>query len=177
MPLTLRAVPTARLTPADRAAILATCSDAYEEDFAEYLRVIGPGTHLLGELAGELVTHGMWVERELRVGPDRLPLRSAYIEAVATARRHQRQGHGSALMRALPPLLGAYDLAALSPSVPEWYAGLGWEQWRGTLGVIHHGRWLATAEEAVMIHRLPRTPPDLDLAWRMEGDWREGEVW
>ena len=177
MPLALRVVPTEQLTEPERSAILAVCSDAYEEDFREYLRLVGRGVHLLGELRGTLVSHAMWVPRELRVGQDRRPLRSAYIEAVATAPAYQRRGYGSAVMRALPPLLGDFDLAALCPSVPEWYAGLGWERWQGTLGVLHDGRWLATAEEEVMIHRLPRTPADLDLRWRMEGDWREGEVW
>ena len=177
LPLTLRTLPTERLSDADRAAILAVCSDAYKEDFREYLRLIGRGVHLLGERAGTLVCHAMWVERELRVGPEKRSLRGAYIEAVATAAAHQRRGHGSTLMRAIPPLLGDFDIAALCPSVPEWYASLGWEPWRGPLGVIHNGHWLATAEEEVMVYRLPRTPADLDLGWRMEGDWREGEVW
>lgn len=177
MPLTLRTLPTERLSDTDRAAILAVCSDAYEEDFRDYLRLIGRGMHLLGERAGTLVSHAMWVERELRVGPQQCALRGAYIEAVATAPAHQRRGYGSTLMRALPPHLREFDIAALCPSVPEWYAGLGWERWRGTLGVIHNGHWLATAEEEVMVYRLPRTPADLDLGWRMEGDWREGEVW
>ena len=34
-----------------------------------------------------------------------------------------------------------------------------------------------TPDETVMILRLPRTPPDLDLDAPLSAEWRRGELW
>ncbi|GAF68279.1 unnamed protein product, partial [marine sediment metagenome] len=39
------------------------------------------------------------------------------------------------------------------------------------------GTEIPTPGEEVMIHRLPHTPPSLDLHAPLSTDWRPGDVW
>jgi len=165
------------LTSALREQILALCNDAYEQDFAANFDLLGQAIHVVAREAGRLVSHAAWVAREVRVGVQRVRLASAYIEAVATPTKLQRQGYGTYVLRALPPLLRDFDIAVLSPSEPEFYARSGWELWQGPLSYIANGRRIATPGEDVMIYRLPRTPSSLDPRELLETDWRPGEVW
>lgn len=167
----------AALSAGLKTQILALCSDAYEEDFTPYFTLLREATHVLAFKDGQLVSHGAWVRRELRYGSRRQPLSCAYIEAVATPVRLQRQGLGTLLIRAIPPLLQGFDIAALSPSEPGFYARCGWEMWRGPLFYVKNGQRFSTPDEDVMIYRLPGTPTDLDLQDELETDWREGDVW
>ncbi len=174
--LTIDQLASASLSPDDRDALVVLCSAAYEEPFAPYLRDIGPGVHLLGRVDGVLVSHVMWVPRALYVDGVGT-LRSAYVEAVATLPSAQGQGHASALMRVAPSALGAFDLAALSPSDHAWYARFGWESWQGPLSCLRDGVEEPTPDEALMVLRLPRTPSWLDVRAAIACDWRPGEVW
>lgn len=169
-------VESAALTTGQRDAIVTLCTQAYEEPFGPYLADIGPGVHLLGRVDGQLVSHVMWVSRTLYVD-DARPLQAAYVEAVATLPREQGNGYATRLMHAVPPLIDAYDLGALSPSDEAWYARLGWEMWRGPLSVWRQGMLVATPDDEVMILRLPRTPAVLNVRAPMACDWRPGEVW
>ncbi len=175
--LQISVVNAADLTADDRAEVLALCSEAYEEDFAWYLDLLVGATHLLVRVDGELVSHAAFVPRALRVGAARTPLHCAYIEAVATRVRWQGLGYGTAVMRAIPPLLGEFDIAALSPSDAGFYARLGWEMWRGPRRYLKDGVRVETPEEDVMVLRLSRTPPAIGLDDALEIDWRPGEVW
>lgn len=160
-----------------RDALLSLCSRAYEEDFSPYLALLSPAVHLFARLDGELVGHAAWVERELRAA-NLAPLRTAYVEAVATAPEHQGNGYASAVLSRLPAFLGDFALAALSPSDDGFYGRLGWERWRGPLSYLDPGGTeIATPEEQVMILRLPRTQPALELDAPLSTDWRPGEVW
>jgi aminoglycoside 2'-N-acetyltransferase I len=167
----------AELSARLKGQILAVCSDAYEEDFGPHLQLLSEATHLVAMHAGEVVSHAAWVKRPLRYGTRRRELSCAYIEAVATSVRWQRRGLGSLVMRAIPPFLGDFDVAALSPSKLSFYARCGWENWRGPLFYLKEGERISTPEETVMIYRLPRTPTDLNLHEELETDWRPGEVW
>ena len=71
------------------------------------------------------MAHALWLERSLRIGNGPW-LDAATVEGVATHPDHQRQGHGSAVMRRLQQEIAGYVLGALSPSRPEWYERLGW---------------------------------------------------
>lgn len=173
----IRVVSNAALEADLRTRVLALCSEAYEEDFSAYFELLRGGTHVLAFESGELVSHAAWVERELRVGAERRPLATAYVEAVATATRWQRRGLATVVLRSLPPLLHGFALAALSPSNAAFYTRLGWEMWQGPLFYREADRRIATPDEEVMIHRLPKTPPDLDLRDELETDWRPVEVW
>jgi aminoglycoside 2'-N-acetyltransferase I len=174
--LRIEKVQSASMSSADFDALIALCSEAYEEPFAQYFANIGPGMHLLGKVDGELVSHVMWVPRELHVA-DVGTLQTAYVEAVATLQAEQGRGYASALMRAVPAHLDVFDFAALSPSDHAWYARFGWETWRGPLSYWQQGVETPTPEEELMVLRLPRTPAALDIRAAIACDWRPGEVW
>jgi aminoglycoside 2'-N-acetyltransferase I len=163
------------LSGEDLDEVLALCSEAYGEDFAPVLERVGPGTHLLGRRKGNLVSHAMWITRMLE--PTSLsPLRTAYVEAIATAPAFQKRGYATELLRRLEREIQDFDLGALSPSSAPFYERRGWEPWRGPL-LIRRGRILElTPDETVMVLRLPKTP-SLDLDEPLSAEWRRGELW
>jgi aminoglycoside 2'-N-acetyltransferase I len=167
---------TRELGVAGDAAVLELCSVAYAEAIAPYLRDIGPGIHLLGWVGKELVSHVMYVERFLQV-EEAPPLRTAYIELVANHPQEQGKGYASRLLREVIARVPTFDIAALSPSDPAFYTRLGWALWRGPLFVRISEGMSPTPDEQVMVIRLPRTPPALDLDARLSIEWRPGEVW
>ena len=170
----IEVLPRHAVTPARYDAILALCTRAYEEPFAEYLAPFGDATHVIATVDGELVSHAMWVPRTLTHRG--APLRTAYVEAVATEPAHQRRGHATHILRALAAAITNFDLGVLSPSDEAFYARLGWESWRGPQAVAEGDAVTPTPDEEVMILRLPRTPP-LDLDGPLVAPWRPGEVW
>lgn len=155
--------------------ILALCTRAYEEDAAALIATLHGCVHVIGSRGGRAVSHALWVTRWLQVGSS-APLRTAFVEMVATDPEHRRCGHASEAMRRIAAEVKAFDLAALSPFNAGWYARLGWEQWRGPLFIRTGGGLMPTPGEEVMILRLPRTPP-LDLDAPLSAEWREGELW
>ncbi|MFN0098538.1 MAG: GNAT family N-acetyltransferase [Gemmatimonadaceae bacterium] len=175
--LQISVVDAADLTSQERAEVLALCTEAYEEDFTSELELLVDATHLLARVDGELVSHAAYVPRELRVGDAGAPLHCAYVEAVATRVRWQGLGYGSTVMRAIPPLLATFDIAALSPSDEGFYSRLGWLMWRGPRRYLQDGVRVETPEEEVMVYRLVRTTAGIDLEETLEIDWRPGEVW
>jgi aminoglycoside 2'-N-acetyltransferase I len=160
-----------------RNEILTLCRAAYREDLGSYLENIGPGVHLLGRVENTLVSHAMFVERWLQLHDGRL-LRTAYVELVATAPEAQRRGYASTLMRRLADEIHGFDIGGLSPTDEQFYARLGWETWRGEL-LIRTGTDVVASDddEALMVLRLPRTPPDLSLDKPISIEWRPGEIW
>src|SRR3954468_7247769 len=82
-------------------AVRELCDLTYDSPTAPYFDAIGPGEHLLGWEEGVLVSHLMWVTRWLQMGDD-APLRTAYIEMVATATELQGQGRATALLQYFP---------------------------------------------------------------------------
>lgn len=170
-------VPGGELSDEMRRSVVDLCSRAYAEDFEPYLRLLSRATHLLGRVDGQLVTHAAWIERELHSRPVG-PLRTAYIEAVATLPECQGRGFATAIMSRIPGLVTGFDLAALAPSHEPFYARLGWERWLGPLSYCEpDGRVVDTPEEVVMIYRLPLTPAALDLTAPLSTEWRAGDVW
>jgi aminoglycoside 2'-N-acetyltransferase I len=174
--LTLAVARANDLTPAQRAEIIALCARAYAEPFDEWFDVLPGSTHVCARVGRELVSHAAWVTRWLQ--PEGLPLlRTAYVEAVATAPEHQHQGFASAVLRELAANIADYDLGSLSPSDAAFYERLGWESWRGPTAIrLPEGGLLDTTGEDVMILRLFRTPA-LDLNSRLTAEWRRAELW
>jgi aminoglycoside 2'-N-acetyltransferase I len=163
------------LTEADRAAIIALCEAAFEEPFDRLFALLPGSRHVLVRDGGVLVSHACWVTRWLQ--PAGLPaLRTAYVEAVATLPARQGEGLGTAAMARVAAETGGYDLRALSPAVPDYYARLGWEPWRGPTAIRRGDGLLPTPGEEIMILRTARTPP-LDLHALITAEWREGEFW
>ncbi|OYT71430.1 MAG: GNAT family N-acetyltransferase [Chloracidobacterium sp. CP2_5A] len=173
--LTFEVVPSGSLAASSRQEIIDLCSAAYEEDFLYYLDLLPNPVHLLARHSGTLVSHAAWVTRWLQIEEDRI-LRTAYVEAVATAPKHQRRGYASAVMQRLTRCLDGFEIGALSPSDVRFYERLGWELWRGPLAARAKEGLLPTPGEEVMIYRLSGTPA-LDLNALLTVEWREGEVW
>lgn len=166
----------AALSPIERDEILALCRAAYDEDLDSYLAALGPGMHLLGRVDGRLVSHLMLVSRALQ--PDgHPPLRTGYVELVATHPTVQGRGYASTLLRALPAQMREFELGGLSPSDSAFYARLGWERWTGPLTVRTERGLESTPDEELMVLRLPHSPPTLELSRRISIEWRQGEIW
>lgn len=164
------------MTPRQVNEVVILCSEVFELDYSYYLDLCPDRVHVLGYADGALVAHALWLDRPLRVG-DGPWLNSAYVEGVATHAEQRGRGYGAAVMRCLQAAIVDYDLGALSPAVPEWYARLGWERWRGPLWIDHDGLLEATPEdEIVLIYRTPRTPW-LDLNGSLTAPWRPFELW
>ena len=175
--LQLRVVPsTSKSTDLFR-EILALCNLAYGEDLTELFDTFESPTHVIGLIDDRLVSHAMWVTRWLRAGSSR-PLKTAYIEAVATLPAVQGNGYASEVMRYLAAHIpGSYELAALSPAETSLYARLGWCFWRGPLSIrMPSGLEERTPDEQVMVLELPGRAK-LNLNDSLSAEWREGELW
>jgi len=164
-----------------RLEIIRLCESAYGEDFSGWFEELPGSVHVRArDEQGALVSHAAWVTRWLQPAGHPI-LRTAYVEAVATAPAHQRQGHATAVLRRLAGVIRtdpSWHLAALSPSDPVFYARLDWELWRGPLA-IRRGEDIEPTpdDEQVMILRLPPTPPSLVTTSLLTADWRVGELW
>jgi aminoglycoside 2'-N-acetyltransferase I len=163
------------LSESEQAAIVQLCTQAFGEPFEEIIRLHTGGAHVLGTLDGVLVSHASWVPRLLQ--PDGLPmLQTAYVEEVATHPAFQRRGFGSMTMRRLAEEIRDFELGALATGHIKFYERLGWEVWRGKVGIRTQKGVIETPNETVMILRLPCTPA-LDLDGLITAEWREGELW
>ena len=177
----LQVVAAGALDAAARKEIVELCESAYGEDFTRLFEELPGSLHVLArDERGALVSHAEWVTRWLQ--PSGHPaLRTAYVEAVATAPAHQRRGLGTAVLRHLGDRLrrdATWVLGALSPSDPAFYARLGWEPWLGPLGIRRGDSIEPTpSDEQVMILRLPRTPTTLMTSALLTAEWRVGEPW
>src|SRR5437016_1798205 len=95
MPGRLRRLATAELSAAETRAIRTLLVDAFgpdeEERFteADWHHSIG-GMHVVLDVDGEILAHASVVLRDIHIGD--VPLRTGYVEAVAT--RPDRQGEG-----------------------------------------------------------------------------------
>jgi aminoglycoside 2'-N-acetyltransferase I len=180
-PVRLEVVAAHVLGHAARAEIIDLCQAAYGEDFTRLFEELTGSVHVLArDERGVLVSHAEWVTRWLQ--PADCPvLRTAYVEAVATIPERQGRGLATAVLRRVSDVLGTdrtWELAALSPSLPAFYARLGWELWRGPLA-IRRGTSIEPTppDEQVMIFRLPRTPATLVTTSVLTAEWRAGELW
>jgi aminoglycoside 2'-N-acetyltransferase I len=167
----------AELSAQARDEILALCDRAYGEDLRPAFDAFVEPVHVLAIVEGTIVSHALWVTRWL-VPRGSTPLRTAYVEAVATDPVHVRRGFASAVMRTLVSRVATFQLAALCPSDrgQALYSRLRWERWIGPLSVRQNAGVIETPEESVMIYRLPWSPA-LDLTEPLSAEWRPGELW
>ncbi len=174
---------TDELSASDLAAIrtlmyVAFASEDEEERFADsdWEHALG-GVHVLAELNRAIVGHASVVERVLEV--DGRPVRTGYVEAVATAPALQGHGIGTRVMRAANELIReTCELGALGTGEHGFYERLGWQVWQGPLFVRTPVGEERTPEEegGILVLTTPSTGP-LDLGARLSCDWREGDVW
>ena len=83
-----------------RSVLDAAFGDDEEERFTDHDwdHAVG-GLHVVVDVDGEIVAHGSVVERALEI--DHHPMRTGYVEAVATTPLRQGRGHGTSVMRAI----------------------------------------------------------------------------
>jgi aminoglycoside 2'-N-acetyltransferase I len=180
---TLRQVKSNQLTDAEVARLQELMHDAFEGDEhggfdkEDWRHALG-GTHFVLESDGSIVSHASVVTREIHV--DGVPLRTAYVEAVATDPARQRHGLGTQVMRAVNDFIneGEWQLAALGTGSQGFYERLGWRVWRGPSFVRTHQGDVATSDEDgyIMFRLTPRTP-SLREGAPISCEWRPGDVW
>jgi aminoglycoside 2'-N-acetyltransferase I len=175
-PVELEVVAVDHLEDAVRAEIISLCESAYGEDFSHLFEELTGSVHILArDQSGVLVSHAEWVTRWLQPA-DHNVLKTAYLEAVATAPEQQGRGFATTVLRRASELLRAdstWELGALSPSDPAFYARLGWELWEGPLGIRRGDHLEPTPpDEQVMILRLPPTPATLVTKSMLTAEWR-----
>ncbi len=173
-----RIVESAALDDRTRGGLRALLDAAFDGAFGDddWAHALG-GTHAIVETDGIVVAHASVVPRALDAGGR--VLRAGYVEAVAVLPARQRTGLGTAVMRALAPIVADYELGALSTGEWHFYERLGWERWRGPTWVrFADGRLERTPDDddSLMVLRTPRTPP-LDLSAPLTCEARRGDVW
>jgi aminoglycoside 2'-N-acetyltransferase I len=135
------------------------------------------GVHVLAEVDGRIAAHASVVERELHVGGR--PLRTGYVEAVATVREARGRGYGTAVMGEIGGIIReGYQLGALGTGADHFYERLGWRAWPGPTAVRTATGEQRTpdADRHVFFLRTPATPA-LDEEATLSCDWRPGDVW
>ena len=147
---------------------------AFSED--DWQHSIG-GMHFVLDVDGLVITHASVVERELHV--DGMPVRTGYVEAVATAVGKQRRGYGTAVMQEVNAHVAeAFDLGALGTGSQSFYERLGWQIWRGPSSVrTQIGLERTADEDGYILVLLTPSSPALDLAAPISCEWRPGDVW
>ena len=177
----LRRLATSELTPAESAGLRSIMDAAFgegEEGFTDddWIHALG-GVHFVLELDGAIVSHAAVVERELHIGER--PLRTGYVEAVATAPGHERRGFGTIVMEAATAFIReTFELGALGTGRHHFYERLGWQTWQGPAFVrLPEGpRRTPDDEGYILVLRTPRSPA-FDLDESISCEPRPGDDW
>jgi aminoglycoside 2'-N-acetyltransferase I len=178
----LRRLSTPELTRSEVAAIRALLERAFGSDEEERFtdgdwdHSLG-GVHFVLDVAGEIVAHASVVKRELHIGGR--PLRTGYVEAVATEPGRQGAGFGSLVMSDVTSWVrDRFELGGLGTGRQAFYQRLGWLTWKGPSSVRMGDSERSTPEDDGYIMVLP-TPssPALDVTLPINCDWRSGDVW
>jgi aminoglycoside 2'-N-acetyltransferase I len=135
------------------------------------------GVHFVLDVDGEIATHASVVERELHV--DGRPLRTGYVEAVATAPGRQGAGFGTLVMRDVSAyIVDTFELGALGTGRHRFYERLGWRTWRGPSSVRAGGGERRTPDDdGYILVLLTETSSGLDLGAAISCDSRPGDAW
>jgi len=159
--LTFISARTKDLDDARRTAIIQVCIRAHNNpDFQNLFSYLPPdGLHVLAYSRAQLVSHAVITTRWLQPGRQPL-LKTAYVDAVATAPEFQGRRFGSAVMQQVAlHSEEAYEIACLETERVKFYERLGWQEWRGPLaGRGEHGLVPTPHQKGIMILRLPNTP-------------------
>jgi aminoglycoside 2'-N-acetyltransferase I len=198
----IRRVPTADLSDSELTALRRLMDEAFgtdpEEPFTDddWLHALG-GIHVIADAdaadaaarpddpgvvrsdrpALGIVGHASVVPRTLHAGG--LPLRTGYVEAVATAPAWQGRGVGSAVMREIGAVIAErYELGALGTGAHHFYERLGWTIWQGPSSVRTASGDRPTPDDDgyVMVLRTP-TSTALDIRRPISCEWRPGDAW
>ena len=166
----------ADLSETEYAEIIALCSQSFKRDYSPYLKSFSNPTHVLGEYQNKLVSYVLWITRWLQIG-ESPPLRTAYIEGLATDLDYRNKGFASQILKRAVSEIHDFDIAALSTGSQSFYARLGWRLWQGPLFIRKDNELVPTPDEhGVMVFSLPKTPP-FDINAPLSIEWREIEPW
>ena len=172
---------TEALTPVETAAIRSILWAAFpagDEGFSDddWQHALG-GVHFVLELDGSIVAHAAVVERALEV--DGRPVRTGYVEAVATDPARQARGFGTKLMEAVDAYIReTFELGTLGTGHHHFYERLGWETWRGPSFVrTASGVRRTPDEDGYILVLVTGSGPALDLDAEISCEWRPGDVW
>jgi aminoglycoside 2'-N-acetyltransferase I len=151
---------------------------AFEGDFDDddWGHALG-GVHAVVCDGNAVVAHASVVPRVLEAAGR--PLRTGYVEGVATAVSHRGRGLGSAVMREIGAVLRSqYEFGALGTGAYAFYAALGWERWRGPTFVRgstgpERTEW---DDGGIMVLRFGPSA-DVDLAAPLSCEPRPGDDW
>ncbi len=181
--LRLRRLATQELTADEVRAIRALMEDAFgtegeDERFSDddWEHALG-GVHFVLELDGEIVAHAAVVERRLFVAGR--PLRTGYVEAVATSPDRQGVGLGSIVMTDVTEYVrDGFELGGLGTGRRSFYGRLGWRIWGGPSAVRTSDGERPTPDDDgyIMVLETPTSPP-LDLGAAISCEERPGDVW
>ena len=172
----------ADLTTAEVAAIRGVLQRAFtakpDGTFSDedWVHALG-GVHIVLDVDGRIAAHAAVVERELHV--DGRPVRTGYVEAVATEPGEQGRGLGSIVMAEAADVIAAgFELGALSTGSPGFYERLGWRRWTGPSFVRTAAGLVRTAQDddGILLLDLPGSPP-IDPAVPISCEDRAGDVW
>jgi aminoglycoside 2'-N-acetyltransferase I len=175
----VRVVESADLSGAERHAIRRLLDAAFAGEFSDddWDHALGGWHALIGSSTG-VIAHASVVPRRLIVAGK--ALHAGYVEAVAVQPDRQRRGLGTAVMRAITDLVrDRFELGALSTGEWSFYAGLGWERWRGPTFVrLGDGTLRRSPDEddGVMVLRAGRSQ-QIDLMASIACDERAGDSW
>jgi aminoglycoside 2'-N-acetyltransferase I len=178
----VRRLSTPELLPSEVATLRALMVEAFGDDEDEAFQdedwghALG-GVHVVVEIEGRIVAHASVVERELRIGGR--PLRTGYVEAVATAPDRQGQGFGTLVMEEVGSIIrSGYELGALGTGSHQFYQRLGWQTWLGPAFVrAPDGNRRTPDEDGYLLVLFTPTTPALDTGAPISCDWRAGDVW
>jgi aminoglycoside 2'-N-acetyltransferase I len=135
------------------------------------------GRHVVVVDNGVVQTHAAVVPRVLHVA-DR-PLRTGYVEGVATAAARRGEGLGSRAMAAASELIRSeFEMGALSTGRHSFYARLGWERWRGPTFARHGPDAIRTEDDddGLMVLRFGPSR-GIDLGAPITCEARRGDDW
>ncbi|MFK0266751.1 GNAT family N-acetyltransferase [Streptomyces angustmyceticus] len=159
---------------AARALLYDVFDDMTAEDWEHALG----GLHALVHEDGELIGHAAVVQRRLLHGGK--ALRCGYVEGVGVRADRRGRGYGAAMMEALERIVrSGYDLGALGAAdeAASFYAGRGWQLWRGRSWALTPDGIRRTADEDGCLYVLPTASAPLDLDTDLTCDWRDGDLW
>lgn len=156
-----------------RLLVQAFGGDFSDEDWEHTLG----GWHVVVADGGVVVSHAAVVPRVLEVA--HRPLRTGYVEGVATAPSRQGQGLGSVAMAELSECVRReFEMGALSTGRHGFYERLEWERWRGPTFVRNGSEAIRTEEEddGVMVLRFGPSN-DINLTAPLSCERRRGDDW
>jgi aminoglycoside 2'-N-acetyltransferase I len=175
----LRTFPSKEMTPEEERVLRRLFALAWgSEDFSEpdWGNALG-GLHFVAEDERGILCHASVVPRELHV--EERPLRTGYVEAMATRPELQGRGIGTEVLRGVNDhIVDAYELGALDTGSDWFYRRLGWLRWRGPTFVRTADEVLRTEDEDgnIMVLSTPVSGP-LDPEAPISCEWRPGDVW